>query len=186
MLKQFPFPALVMIAALSATGSEPGNVTVLRTPDNGIQPQAATDAQGTVHLIYLKGEPRAGDIFYVRRQPGQKEFSKPIQVNTQPHTAMAMGTIRGAQLAVGKNGRVHVVWDAMGEGASNDSHPHHASDAPHSDAAHAPDTHTPHAPDAAQAHSRPAHHNSNGKTPLYYARLSDAGTAFEPERNVIT
>jgi len=33
---------------------------------------------------------------------------------------MAMGTIRGAQLAVGKNGRVHVAWDGMGEAASSD------------------------------------------------------------------
>src|SRR6266481_7260050 len=103
----------------SSLGSA-GPIKLLATPDDGIQPQAATDAEGVVHLIYFKGDPKAGDIFYVRREPGQSEFSKPLQVNTQPHTAMAMGTIRGAQLAVGKNGRVHVAWDGMGEAGSSD------------------------------------------------------------------
>jgi hypothetical protein len=89
---------------------------LLRTPNDGIQPQAAVDSKGVVHLIFLKGEPSAADIFYVRREPGRSGFSKPIQVNSHPHTAIAVGTIRGAQLAVGKNGRVHVAWDGMGEG----------------------------------------------------------------------
>src|SRR5216117_2784059 len=92
--------------SLSAADSDP--VTLLRTPDGGIQPQAAVDSKGVVHLIYYKGESGGGDIFYVRQQPGQETFSKPIQVNSQPKSAMAAGTIRGAQLAVGKNGRVHV------------------------------------------------------------------------------
>jgi len=109
------------IALFSAAAQTP-RITVLHTPENGIQPQAAVDSKGVVHLIYFKGEPRAGNIFYVHREPGKNEFSKPIQVNTQPHTAMAMGTIRGAQLAVGKNGRVHVVWDGMGEGTFRPAH----------------------------------------------------------------
>src|SRR6266568_7275943 len=125
-----------LIAALflvTRTLGSAGPIKLLATPDDGIQPQAALDAKGMVHLIYFKGDPKAGDIFYVRREPGQNEFSKPLPVNAQPHTAMAMGTIRGAQLAVGKNGRVHVAWDGMGEGA------------------HAPNARTLHAPDAAHA-----------------------------------
>src|SRR6266481_4292481 len=105
-----------LIAASFASGAETSTqVHLLRTPDNGIQPQAVIDSKGSVHLLYFRGEPGAGDIFYVRREPGQSTFSKPIQVNTQSRTAMALGTIRGAQLAVGKNGRVHVVWDGMGQ-----------------------------------------------------------------------
>src|SRR4051812_32360859 len=131
-----------LIAALffvARTLGSAGPIKLLATPDDGIQPQAATDAKGVVHLIYFKGDPKAGDIFYVRREPGQNEFSNPVPVNTQPHTAMAMGTIRGAQLTVGKNGRLHVVWDGMGQGA------------------HAPDAHTPQAPNAAHVHSPPSH-----------------------------
>jgi hypothetical protein len=93
-------------------------VKVIDVPDGGIQPQAAVDARGIVHLIYFKGDPKGGDIFYVRREPGREEFSSPIPVSHQPGTAMALGTIRGAQLAAGKNGRVHVVWDGMGEGVA--------------------------------------------------------------------
>ena len=104
--------------AFCSSAARATTVTTLRTPDNGIQPQCAVDSKGAVHLIYFKGEPAAGDIFYVHREPGQNDFSSPIQVNTQPHTATAIGTIRGAQLTIGKNGRVHVVWDGMGQGAS--------------------------------------------------------------------
>jgi hypothetical protein len=135
-----------LIALIASGGETAPQVRLLRTPDHGIQPQAVVDSKGVLHLIYLKGEPGAGDIFYVRREPGQDKFSKPIQVNSRPHTAMATGTIRGPQLAVGKNGRVHVAWDGMGEGASA----------------------------------------TNGRLPLLYARLNDGGTAFEPERNIIT
>src|SRR5262245_54857614 len=165
------FPLIPSFAAAQAV-----TVTSVRTPDNGIQPQAATDSKGVVHLIYFKGEPRAGDIFYVHRNAGQNEFSKPIRVNTQPHTAMAMGTIRGAQLAVGKNGRVHVVWDGMGEGATHGAHGAHNHD---------PSTHR-HPDHDSAAHSRPPHDAAASKQPSFYARLNEAASAFEPERNIIT
>ena len=200
--------ALFVVVATTATASETASqVHLVRTPDNGIQPQAAVDSKGVVHLIYLKGESNAEDIFYVRREPGQSDYSKPIQVNTRPHTAMAMGTIRGAQLAIGKNERVHVVWDGMGKGASEDSPSDYATDDPSYHATDAPPAHTLHAPDASDSHSHsaqnhdllihshpdhlsshshPTHDSSNGRTRLYYTRLNDAGTTFEPERNVIT
>ena len=140
----------LFLVVASVSAAEDKRVTLLRTPDGGIQPQAAVDAEGTVHLIYYKGDSGAGDIFYVRRPATASEFSKPIQVNSQRGSAIAAGSIRGAQLAVGKNGRVHVAWDGMGKGAMKV--------------------------------------NIGGKdvTPLLYTRLNDAGTAFEPERNVIT
>src|SRR5947208_1143738 len=108
----------IWVLSFNLIAAEPGRVTFVRTPDGGIQPQAAVDSQGVIHLLYYKGDAGAGDIFYVRQEPGTETFSKPIQVNRQPGSAMAAGTIRGAQLAVGKNGRVHVAWDGMGEGAA--------------------------------------------------------------------
>lgn len=86
-------------------------VTLLKTPNDGIQPQAKMDAKGTLHLIYFGGKPMAGDIFYVRSTDGASTWSAPIRVNSQPGSAIAMGTIRGAQLAIGKNNRVHVAWN---------------------------------------------------------------------------
>lgn len=128
-----------------AIAADPTKVSLIRTPDGGIQPQAALDRQGVIHLIYYKGDAQNGDIFYVRQQPDQAEFSKPIQINTRPGSAIAAGTIRGAQLAVGRNGRVHVAWNG-----------------------HAPEN------------------GSHMEAPMLYTRLNDMGTAFEPERDVIT
>ena len=104
----------LFLAPAGAHGSEEkraGGVTVLKTPDGGVQPQAVIDARGTIHLIYFKGEPGAGDLFYVRREPGQEGFTSPTRVNSQPGSAIAMGTIRGGQIALGKGGRVHVAWN---------------------------------------------------------------------------
>src|SRR3954462_13716998 len=102
--------ALAFVWVVSAA-----EVSVMRTPNDGIQPQVAVDSAGSVHLIYYKGNDGGGDIFYVREKAGEKDFSKPIRVNSRPASVMAVGTIRGAQLAVGKVGRVHVIWNG-GEG----------------------------------------------------------------------
>ena len=85
-------------------------VTLMRTPGGGIQPQVAVDRKGMLHLIYFSGDPSAGDIYYARKAPGAQEFSKPVRVNSVPGSAIAVGTVRGPQLALGKGGRVHVAW----------------------------------------------------------------------------
>lgn len=146
---RFALSALVLFASLSLGLAAP-QVTTLRTPDGGIQPQAVVDGHGVVHLIYYKGDSGGGDIFYVRQGPGQETFSKPIMVNSQPRNAMSAGTIRGPQLAVGISGRIHVAWDGMGKGGTQ------------------------------------ATINGKKVTPFLYTRLNDAGTGFEPERNLIT
>jgi hypothetical protein len=118
-------------------------VELLKTPNGGIQPQAAIDGEGALHLVYLKSDPGAADVYYVRRQPGKDGWSAPIRVNSRTGSAIAVGTIRGAQLALGRGSRVHVVWNGSGP---NDP--------------------------------------SRG-VPLFYTRMNDAGTGFEPERNVM-
>lgn len=140
--------AFLVGAAGVLTGSA-SNITVMRTPDGGIQPQVAVDSEGMAHLIYYKGGDGAGDVLYARQKPDDENFSEPIKVNSRPGSAIAAGTIRGAQLAIGKNNRVHVIWNG-GSGAEKVK--------------------------------------LDGKeiTPLVYTRLNDAGTAFEPERNLIT
>lgn len=120
-----------------------GKVKCLRVPNGGIQPQVLVDGDGVLHMIYYKGDPRHGDIFYVRSPNDGDAFSRPLRVNSLQGSAIAIGNIRGAHLAVGKGGRIHVAWngsDKMGP--------------------------------------------SGGET-MYYARINDKGTAFEPQRNVI-
>jgi hypothetical protein len=95
--------------------SAPSRVDLLKTPDGGIQPQAAVDVDGTIHLVYFKGDPSGGDLFYTRLEPGRQAFGPPIRINSQPRSAIAVGTIRGGQLALGRDGRVHVAWNGSGE-----------------------------------------------------------------------
>jgi hypothetical protein len=95
----------------SGGDSEPQRVDVLNSPDDGIQPQAVIERTGVVHLVYFKGEPGAGDLFYTRLAPGTADFAPPIRVNSERGSAIAIGTIRGAQIALGRGGRVHVAWN---------------------------------------------------------------------------
>lgn len=114
-----------------------------RVPEGGIQPRVAVDDRGAVHLIYYRGSASNGDVFYVRSANGGTRFSAPVGVNRVPGSAIATGTVRGAQIALGRNGRVHVVWNG-----SRTTEP-------------------------------------TATSPMFYTRINDAGTAFDPERNVM-
>lgn len=137
-------------AAFRAFGveAEKGRIRLQRVPNSGIQPQIALDRRGTLHLVYYAGDAHHGDLFYTHSNDGGASFSPALRVN-QGGTAIAVGTIRGAQLAIGKAERVHVVWNG-----SNNAGPLN------------PDSGKPGAP-------------------MLYARLNDAGDAFEPERNLM-
>ncbi len=101
------------VIALEASSAP--DVEFLKIPGGGLQPQSAVDRRGVIHLVYLYGDPAAADVAYVRKGPRDKEFSAPIRVNGRPGSAIALGTVRGAHLALGKEGRVHVAWN----GSSN-------------------------------------------------------------------
>ena len=138
------------VAKIAAGSRE--SVRMTRVPGSGLQPQVAIDGQGTLHLLYYAGDPQQGDVFYLSSTDSGTTFSSAIRVNSQPGSAIAMGTIRGAQLAIGKDGRVHVAWNG-----SSDATP-----------------------------AGPLNPDS-GKPgmPMLYARLNDAGTAFQAQRNLM-
>lgn len=83
-------------------------------PD-GVQPQAAVDAHGRVHVIYFHGESSHGDLFYMRSTDSVAGWSEPIRVNSTPGTAIATGTVRGGQIALApgerEEGKRHI-WVA--------------------------------------------------------------------------
>jgi len=111
-----------------------------------------------VHLVYFQGDAAAGDIFYCRLTDSRGEFSEPIRVNSQPNSAIAVGTIRGAQLAVGKSGRVHVAWNGSGKATPKGlANPDLPEDSPY-----------------------------RLSTPMLYARGDARGGRFEPQRNLMT
>ena len=86
-------------------------VTFEKTPYGGIQPQAMVDSTGTLHLLYYKGLPREGDLYYVARAKGQKNFSAPLKVNNIKGSACCIGAIFRARMAISHDGIVHVLWN---------------------------------------------------------------------------
>ena len=100
-------------SVFAATGSR-SSVSLARVPNGGLQPQVAVEPNGIIHMIYFAGDPKGGDLFYVRSAAQGVKFSSPIRVNSQAGSVIAVGTIRGGQIALGQNGRVHVAWNGSG------------------------------------------------------------------------
>jgi hypothetical protein len=119
-------------------------VALERVPNGGIQPQTLIDPSGTVHLLYYSGSPKAGNLFYMQKTNGA--WSAPLRVNNSTGSAVAVGTIRGGQMALGAGGRVHVAWNG----------------------------------------NAPLTNSTHRGAPMFYARLNDGRTGFEPERDVMT
>ncbi len=113
-----PIKALLILGLLAASPSlagaadpDPPRVEFVPTPDRGVQPQAVVDGSGTIHLVYLRGDPGASDVDYAARRSDETSFGPSIRVNSEPGTALAIGTVRGARIAIGRGGRVHIAWN---------------------------------------------------------------------------
>ncbi len=102
---------LAVVCGLMLSAYAEPIVRIERLPTGAVQPQSIIDSRGGVHVVYLAGEARASDVYYMFRKAGEKSFSQPIKVNSQAGSAVAVGTIRGAQLAVSRSGVVHVLWN---------------------------------------------------------------------------
>jgi len=105
----------ILLGWVCATVSTPllsaAIVRVERLPEGGVQPKLVASTDGSIHLVYLAGDSRASDVFYQTLPAQSTAWSKPLPVNSQPGGAIAIGTIRGADLAMGREGLVHVVWN---------------------------------------------------------------------------
>src|SRR6476661_1429442 len=85
------------VAALFADASGPSrrpDISLVRVPNGGIQPQAVLGRDGTLHLLYYSGDPAHGDLFYVKSSDSGVTWSRPLQANGEAGTAIAAGTIR--------------------------------------------------------------------------------------------
>ncbi len=142
---------VLLLLTLLAPRAE--KVELVRVPNGGIQPELSVDATGTLHMVYLAGEPGSADVFYVRSADAGRTFSAAVRVNSEPGSAIATGTIRGAHVAVGGNGRVHIAWNGSAKASP-------------------------------QAPADPK--TGRAGTPMLYARSNPEGTAFEPQRNLMT
>ena len=107
--RTFLISAAVVPAICRAAGPE-DFVQVLTVPGNGIQPQIAF-AENNLHLLYFSGDPKRGDIFYTRSEDFGQTFAPALRVNSQSGSAIAIGSIRGAQISIGQRNRIHVAWN---------------------------------------------------------------------------
>lgn len=104
-------PAVTAIdAPAAALADSTPRVAILSLPAGGIQPQAAVDAAGVLHVVYFSGEPAGGDLYYARMGRGERTISAPVRVNSVAGSALATGSVRGAQISIGRSGRVHIAW----------------------------------------------------------------------------
>lgn len=108
------FPLFGLVTLFGAAAVLHAEVRIEDVPEHGLQPEVAIDSNGVVHLVYLRGDPKAADIRYTSRLPGG-EWSASKTVNTTPGAAVALGSIRGPQIALGAQARVHVVWNGVAE-----------------------------------------------------------------------
>ncbi|MGK0186580.1 MAG: hypothetical protein ACI9R3_002363 [Verrucomicrobiales bacterium] len=101
---KLPWLAIACILpVLAAPAQELPRVASL--PAGATVPDAEVDEKGGIHVAYLS----SGDVWYVSSKDEGRTFSEPIRVNTEAGFASG-GRFRGPDLAIGKEGRVHVVW----------------------------------------------------------------------------
>ncbi|MBV6498456.1 MAG: hypothetical protein CJBNEKGG_00678 [Prosthecobacter sp.] len=110
---------------LLLTSSLNAQVQVEALPESGIQPQVVMTGSGLVHVVYLKGDPKGCDIRHATRKAAGGAWSAPVTVNSVPRSAIAAGTIRGAQIALGKDDSLQVIWNGStsGKGAKQGQAP---------------------------------------------------------------
>lgn len=91
-------------------------VESIRVPEGGLQPKVRMGLAGDAHLIFYRGEARGGDLFYAKKPPNGVRFGDSSRINSTAGSAIAAGTIRGGQLALGQNSQVHVIWNGSAGG----------------------------------------------------------------------
>jgi hypothetical protein len=109
-VRLLPLLCSILIGSLFPASLSADAVQVRRIPQHGVQPQVCVDTDGVVHLIYLVGDPAHSDIEYVRSVDGGASWSAPLRVNSQAGSTVALGSVRGPHLAIGRGNRVHVAW----------------------------------------------------------------------------
>jgi hypothetical protein len=78
---------------------------VAQLPSGATMPNAAIDAAGAVHAVYVS----RNDLHYVSSSDGGRTFTRPVRINSRPGFA-ASGLFRGPEIAVGAGGALHVTW----------------------------------------------------------------------------
>jgi hypothetical protein len=96
----------LLVGALAADE----RVRVVALPAGAIQPEAQLSARGEIELLYGAGDPAAADLFVASSSDGGATLAAPRRVNGEGSRSIAIGTVRGARLAIGRDDSLHVAW----------------------------------------------------------------------------
>ncbi|MEQ8956292.1 MAG: hypothetical protein RL120_19345 [Gammaproteobacteria bacterium] len=121
-LVKWKLPYLLLSAGLLwAQAAWAAEVLLQPTPDRGVQPRMITDHSGTVHLLYFRKRisspaAREGNLYYRQFDPAAGIFGQPVRVSSSAFNMQTFSIAR-AEMAVGGDGRVHVIWYLPRQGA---------------------------------------------------------------------
>ncbi len=104
-MRRFLISFMLILGSACVAGE---SVASERVPEGGLRPRAAVDSKGVLHLLWLQGDAAACNVRHARRDG--TGFAAARTVNSVPRSAVALGTVRGAQLAVDGQGRAHILW----------------------------------------------------------------------------
>ena len=85
-------------------------VEIWPLPSGGVQPRAAVGSDGTVHVAWLQGPAEASEVWYATRSSKAPGWERSGRVDQGPGSGMALGMIRGVQIALGAANRPHLSW----------------------------------------------------------------------------
>jgi hypothetical protein len=88
---------VVALFAASETSRHP-DISLVRVPNGGIQPQAVMNQSGTLHLLYYSGDPAGGNLYYVQSSDAGHTWSASLRVNSESGTRLPRERSAAAKL----------------------------------------------------------------------------------------
>lgn len=107
-------PALLGAQEAVSTQAEPEAeleiVNIIRCPEGGVRPIVQREGLGVYHMAYLGATAPETDLYYTRSSDGGLTFADPLRVNSTPGSVDASDLSHGMNMAIGRDGRIHLVW----------------------------------------------------------------------------
>jgi len=105
---------LCLLLLLPLSSGLHAEVLLMPVPDEGVQPRLVQDVDGGIHLLYFKKRinrpaAREGNLYYRQYDAEAGRFGTPVRVSSQAFNLMTFALARAA-MAVGGDGRIHVMW----------------------------------------------------------------------------
>ena len=99
----------LLLLGFAATVFAAPRISIIAVPKGGVTPDAEIDGGGTSHLVYAV----SNNVFYAKSSDDGVTLSAAVRVNSEPDCSHS-GMFRGPDIAVGKDGRAHVIWYSNG------------------------------------------------------------------------